>query len=55
MLVLGAALAFDAMVAGSGQPDRDERGWEPAEDSRFGVYARRLWDGLLAHEQLVDR
>ncbi len=55
VLVLGAPLAFDAMVARSGQPDSDERGWEPSEDSRFGAYARRLWDGLLAHEQMVDR
>ncbi len=55
VLVLGTALAFDAMVARSGRPDPDERGWEPSEDPRFGAYARRLWDGLLAHEQMVDR
>ncbi len=55
VLVLGTALAFDAMVVRSGHPDPDERGWEPSEDSRFGAYARRLWDGLLAHEHMVDR
>ncbi len=54
VLVLGAALPFDAMVARVGAPDADERGWEPTEDSRFGTYARRLWDGLLGHEQMVD-
>ena len=26
-----------------------------ASRTRFGVYAARLWDGLLAHEQVVDR
>ncbi len=54
VLVLGTALPFDAMVARSGEPDSDERDWEPTEESRFGVYARRLWDGLLGHEQMVD-
>ena len=34
---------------------RDGDGWEPSETSRFGLYARRLWDGLLEHEEVVDR
>ena len=48
-------LAFEAMVERSGAPRADEVGWEPSEPTRFGLYARRLWDGLLAHEEIVDR
>ena len=52
-----ARLAFEAMLARSrpARRRRDGDGWEPAETTRFGRYARRLWDGLLAHEQVVDR
>jgi exodeoxyribonuclease V gamma subunit len=55
LLVLGAVLPFDALVAEP--PREDERGgrWEPGETSRFGRYARRLWDDLLAGEQVTDR
>ena len=51
MLVLGGALTFDAMVERTGTPRDDEAGdgWAASESSRFGRYARRLWDGLLAH------
>ncbi len=55
VLVLGSVLPFDAMVERSGQPDAEERTWAPSADSRFGAYAHRLWDGLLAHEQVTDR
>ncbi len=54
-LVLGPGLPFDELLSCSGVPRGDEAAWEVSERSRFGVYARRLWDGLLAHEQLVDR
>jgi exodeoxyribonuclease V gamma subunit len=30
-------------------------GWADDEPSRAGRYARRLWDGLRAHEELIDR
>ena len=38
-------------------PRADENGatWPDSEDTRFGRYARRLWDGLLGHEELRDR
>jgi exodeoxyribonuclease V gamma subunit len=55
LLVLGGGLAFDAMVACTGAPRSDEAAWDPTEFSRFGLYARLVWDGLLAHEEIVDR
>jgi len=56
-LVLGDTLSFAAMVERSGPP-HDGDGAKlvvPPERSRFGLYARRLWDGLLEHEEIVDR
>jgi exodeoxyribonuclease V gamma subunit len=54
-LVLGEGLAFQAMVECSGAARPDEAEWDPSQSTRFGLYARRIWDGLLAHEQIVDR
>jgi exodeoxyribonuclease V gamma subunit len=54
-LVLGADVAFDDMLGTGGPPQGDEGGWAASEPTRFGAYARRLWDGLLAHEQVTDR
>jgi exodeoxyribonuclease V gamma subunit len=53
-LVLGGGLAFDEVLRLAGAPGPVEAAWEPSEATRFGVYARRLWDALLAHEQVVD-
>jgi hypothetical protein len=36
-------------------PGEEGPGWEAAETTRFGRYARRLWSGLLDNEELVDR
>ena len=57
VLVLGGELTFDAMVERSGAPHDDEAGdgWEVSESSRFGRCARRLWDGLLEHEEVDHR
>ena len=55
VLVLGEALPFVAMVERAGAPRADETEWDHGAESRFALYARRLWDGLLMHEQLVDR
>ena len=56
-LVLGPGLSFSAMIERSGSPRTDESGdgWDPSESSRFGRYACRLWAGLLAREEVVDR
>jgi exodeoxyribonuclease V gamma subunit len=54
-LVLGGVLTFAELL---GEPVRaDESGpwWDASETRRFGRWARRLWDGLLAIEDVVDR
>jgi exodeoxyribonuclease V gamma subunit len=55
LLVLGADVAFDDVLGICGAPTGEEGSWEASEATRFGAYARRLWDGLLAHEELTDR
>ena len=37
------------------RPRGDEAAGTPRSNSRFGLLARRLWDGLLEHEQVADR
>ncbi|MBV9714528.1 MAG: exodeoxyribonuclease V subunit gamma [Solirubrobacterales bacterium] len=51
-LVYGEPIPLARLMAAP--PRADER-WAPGEPTRFGQYARRLWDGLLAHERLSDR
>ena len=53
--MLGGVRAFAELLD---EPARaDERGawWDPDETRRFGRWARRLWDGLLQCEELVQR
>ncbi|MFN8078871.1 MAG: exodeoxyribonuclease V subunit gamma [Kineosporiaceae bacterium] len=38
-----------------GAPSRDEQAWSPHDGTRLGVYARRVWDPLLAHEEVLTR
>lgn len=54
-LVLGGVVALDDLLADLPRAGEDGSGWDMAEATRFGRYARRLWSGLLAAEQLVDR
>jgi exodeoxyribonuclease V gamma subunit len=55
-LVLGDRLSFEAMVAHAGTCRDDDNGAGGAPDlSRFSLYAHRLWEGLLQHEEIVDR
>ncbi len=55
LLAYGRPLPFSELSAEA--PRADERGasWSESEDTRFGRYARRLWDGLLTCEELRDR
>jgi exodeoxyribonuclease V gamma subunit len=55
ILVHSGVLPFGRLVAHSGTPMTDEAQWAPGEPTRFGVYALRLWGGLLQHEAIVDR
>jgi exodeoxyribonuclease V gamma subunit len=52
VVVYGRAIPLSELLA---QAPRDDEAWYPDEPSRFGVYARRLWDGLLAREEMADR
>ncbi len=54
LLVLGERTVEELFDA---PPREDEQGdgWAADEPTRAGRYARRLWDGLLAREELNDR
>ena len=52
VLVYGDSVPLSELLA---RPPRDDEGWYEGEPSRFGAYARRLWDGLLAREEIGDR
>ncbi len=53
--VLGGVVPFEQLLSEPPRDDEDGDGWETSEESRFGRYARRLWAGLLTHEQVVDQ
>jgi exodeoxyribonuclease V gamma subunit len=53
-LVLGGVLAFEQLSGEPPRPDEVGPGWDAAETTRLGRYARRLWDELLAHEQVTS-
>jgi exodeoxyribonuclease V gamma subunit len=52
MLVHGGAIPLSDLLEATPGPGED---WYPEETTRFGVYARRLWEGLLAREVIEDR
>jgi exodeoxyribonuclease V gamma subunit len=53
VLVLGPDRAFGDLLA---EPPRDDEDWlGDAFESRLERYAHRLWDGLLAVEEVTDR
>ncbi len=53
--VLGGVLPFAQLLEEHPRPDESGEGWDAAEESRFGRYARRLWSGLLDHEKVTDQ
>ena len=54
-LVLGEVLSFDELTAEPPRPDECGEGWDETEATRFGRYAVRLWEGLLATEAVFER
>ena len=55
LLVLGGERSVEELIAPAPVADEQGEGWDPAEPTRFGRYARRVWDDLLACEEVVDR
>jgi exodeoxyribonuclease V gamma subunit len=53
--VLGGVVPFAKLLEGPPLADESGEGWDAAEESRFGRYARRLWSGLLEHEKVTDQ
>ena len=53
--MLGGVRSFDDLLAESPRQDEAGPGWTVTEPPRLGRLARRLWDGLLAHEELTIR
>jgi exodeoxyribonuclease V gamma subunit len=51
-LVYGARWPYAALLDAG--PREGER-WYPGERTRFGQYARRLWDGLVVYEDVTDQ
>lgn len=52
-LVLGGVVAFRELLGEPPRADEQGDGWDAADGTRFGRYARRLWAALLQFEQVV--
>ena len=55
LLVLGGERTIEELLAERPRTDEQGDGWHAADTTRFGRYARRMWDDLLACEEVVDR
>ena len=53
--MLGGIRPVEELFQASLREDEQGEGWALDEKTRTGRYARRLWDGLLACEELIDR
>jgi exodeoxyribonuclease V gamma subunit len=53
-LVHGEVRAFDDVLAEPPRADESGPGWDEAETTRFGRYARRAWAGALRAEEVDD-
>jgi exodeoxyribonuclease V gamma subunit len=54
-LVLNGTASFEGVLAAPPRPDEQGDGWADDEPSRFGLLARRMYDGLLTFEKLTSR
>jgi exodeoxyribonuclease V gamma subunit len=54
-LVLGGVRTFAELLEIAPAEDEAGPGWATDEPSRLGRLARRLWDGLLTHEEVTAR
>ncbi|MDQ4130233.1 MAG: exodeoxyribonuclease V subunit gamma, partial [Actinomycetota bacterium] len=54
VLLHGGVVSFDVLCESPPGEDEQGEGW-PDESTRFGRYARRLWDAVLAREEIDDR
>ncbi len=54
LLVLGGERTIDELLDEPPRPDEAGDGWDAGETTRFGRYARRVWDELLSCEEVVD-
>jgi exodeoxyribonuclease V gamma subunit len=54
LLVHGGQITIEKLLADPPRADEQGPRWE-AEPTRFGRYALRLWDGLLAREEITDQ
>lgn len=53
-LVLGGVATFEKLLTAPPRDDENGPGWALEETTRFGRYAHRLWDGLLAREEVAN-
>jgi exodeoxyribonuclease V gamma subunit len=54
-LVFAGVRSWADLLADPPGPGEQGDGWHAPDPTRFGRYARRLWQPLLAHEQVTDR
>ncbi len=55
LLVLGGQTGLAELLEIEPRPDEAGQGWAPTESGRLGRLARRLWDPLLAREEVSSR
>lgn len=55
LLVLGGERTVEELLLERPRADEQGDGWHAADATRFGRYARRMWDDLLAVERVVDQ
>jgi exodeoxyribonuclease V gamma subunit len=52
-LVLDGVRTFDEVLAEPPRSDEQGQGWDMSDSTRFGRYARRIWDAPLRYEEVV--